>query len=415
MLLAMTTPAQSLAGLRVLDLSRVLAGPWATQMLADLGADVVKVERPGKGDDTRAWGPPFLPEADGSDSAESAYYLCANRNKRSITIDLARPEGAALVRELAAQADVLVENFKVGDLARHGLAPADLLQQHPRLVICSITGFGQTGPWAARPGYDFVAQALGGLMSLTGVPEGEPGAGPQKVGVAVTDLYTGLHATIAILAALRHRDATGQGQHIDLALLDSQLAMLANLASQTLCSGHPPRRQGNAHPSIAPYQAFSAADGHLVIAVGNDRQFEHLCQALGHPEWAQDARFASNAERVRHRPALEACLAPALAQQPRAHWLTRLEAAGVPCAPVNRVDEALALPQVAAREMVVPLPHPLAPELKVVGNPIHFSATPVQYLRPPPRLGEHSEAILSDWLGLSDKKLHFWRHSGALG
>ncbi|WP_374436232.1 CaiB/BaiF CoA transferase family protein [Inhella sp.] len=411
----MTRPAQSLAGIRVLDLSRVLAGPWATQMLADLGADVVKVERPGKGDDTRAWGPPFLPEADGSDSAESAYYLCANRNKRSITIDLAHPEGAALVRELAAQADVLVENFKVGDLARHGLAPAELLQQHPRLVICSITGFGQTGPWAERPGYDFVAQALGGLMSVTGVPEGEPGAGPQKVGVAVTDLFTGLHASVAILAALRHRDATGQGQHIDLALLDCQLAMLANLASQTLCSGQPPRRQGNAHPSIAPYQAFAAADGHIVIAVGNDRQFERLCQALGHAEWAQDARFASNAERVRHRPALEACLAPVLAELPRARWLERLEAAGVPCAPVNGVDEALTLPQVEARGMVVSLPHALAPQLQAVGNPIRFSATPVQYRRPPPRLGEHDAAILSEWLGADDEKLQFWRHSGALG
>jgi len=411
----MTAPAQSLAGLRVLDLSRVLAGPWATQMLADLGADVVKVERPGKGDDTRAWGPPFLPEADGADSAESAYYLCANRNKRSLTIDLAHPEGAALVRELAAQADVLVENFKVGDLARYGLAPAELLQQHPRLVICSITGFGQTGPWAARPGYDFVAQALGGLMSVTGVPEGEAGAGPQKVGVAVTDLFTGLHASIAILAALRHRDATGQGQHIDLALLDCQLAMLANLASQTLCNGQAPRRQGNAHPSIAPYQAFATADGHIVIAVGNDRQFERLCEALGHAEWAQDARFASNAERVRHRAALQDCLALRLARQPRAHWLERLEAAGVPCAPVNGVDEALALPQVAARNMVVSLPHPLAPALKGVGNPIHFSATPVQYRMPPPRLGEQTQAVLNDWLGADDGKLQFWRHSGALG
>lgn len=409
-----TTP-QSLAGVRILDLSRVLAGPWCTQMLADLGADVVKVERPGKGDDTRAWGPPFLPDAAGHPSAESAYYLCANRNKRSITSNLANPEGADLIRRLARQCDVLVENFKVGDLSRYGLAPDDLITANPRLIVCSITGFGQTGPWRDRPGYDFVAQALGGLMSVTGVPDGEPGAGPQKVGVAVTDLFTGLHASIAILAALRHRDQTGQGQHIDLALLDSQVAMLANLASQALCGGPPPQRQGNAHPSIAPYQSFAAPDGHLVIAVGNDRQFARLAEALGQPGWPADARFASNAARVTHKEALTVGIEAALAYQPRAKWLSVLEEAGVPCAAVNSVEEALALPQIQSRQMVVSQPHPLAPELQLVANPIKFSHTPIQYRRAPPQVGEHSNDVLRDWLGADGAECERWRRSGALG
>lgn len=406
---------QCLAGIRILDLSRVLAGPWCTQMLADLGADVVKVERPGKGDDTRAWGPPFLADAQGDPSAESAYYLCANRNKRSLTANLASPEGAELIRQLAKHCDVLVENFKVGDLGRYGLAPTDLMAANPRLVVCSITGFGQTGPWRNRPGYDFVAQALGGLMSVTGVRDGEPGAGPQKVGVAVTDLFTGLNASVAILAALRHRDQTGQGQHIDLALLDSQLAMLANLASQALCGGPPPQRQGNAHPSIAPYQSFAAADGHLVIAVGNDRQFGRLAEVLGHPEWPADVRYASNASRVIHRDALAPCIEAALATKPRANWLALLEEAGVPCAAVNSVAEALALPQIQAREMVVPQPHPLAPDLQLVANPIKFSQTPVQYRRVPPQIGEHSLDVLADWLSADAAECERWRRSGALG
>ncbi|MBH9553892.1 CaiB/BaiF CoA transferase family protein [Inhella gelatinilytica] len=406
---------QALDGLRILDLSRVLAGPWCTQMLGDLGADVVKVERPGRGDDTRAWGPPFLPDADGRPSQESAYYLCANRNKRSITIDLALAEGARLVRELAAVSDVLVENFKVGDLARYGLSPEQLLQLNPRLVICSITGFGQTGPWREKPGYDFVAQALGGLMSVTGAADGEPGAGPQKVGVAVTDLYTGLHATIAILAALRHRDQTGRGQWIDLSLFDSQLAMLANLGSQALCGGTTPTRLGNAHPSIAPYQSLATQDGHLIVAVGNDRQFAHLAEVLGHPEWAADPRFASNAQRVAHRQDLTAALETHFRSQPRAHWLERLEAAGVPCAAVNTVNEALALEQTHARGMVVSLAHPLNPGQKLIGNPIQMGETPIQYRRPPPSLGEHGESVLREWLGADAATCTAWRESGALG
>lgn len=384
-------------------------------MLADLGADVVKVERPGKGDDTRAWGPPFLSTTDGHPSADSAYFLCANRNKRSITADLARPEGAELIRRLAVESDVLVENFKVGDLSRYGLAPTDLMAANPRLIVCSITGFGQTGPWCSRPGYDFVAQALGGLMSVTGLPEGVPGAGPQKVGVAVTDLFTGLHASIAILAALRHRDQTGQGQHIDLSLLDSQLAMLANLASQALCGGPPPQRQGNAHPSIAPYQSFAAPDGHLVIAVGNDRQFVRLAEVLGCPEWPSDARFASNAARVAHREALRSEIEVALEANTRNEWLAALEASGVPCAAVNSVAEALALPQIQARQMIVSLPHPLAPELQMVANPIKFSLTPVQYRRAPPQMGEHTANVLADWLGADAAECARWRRSGALG
>ena len=384
-------------------------------MLADLGADVIKVERPGRGDDTRAWGPPFLAEADGRESAESAYFLCANRNKRSITVDLAHPEGQALIRQLAGQADILVENFKVGDLARYGLAPAQLMAELPALIVCSITGFGQFGPWADRPGYDFVVQALGGLMSVTGAADGEPGAGPQKVGVAVADLFTGMNASVAMLAALRHREQTGQGQHIDLALLDAQLAMLANLGSQSLCGGVTPSRQGNAHPSIAPYQSFAAADGHLIIAVGNDRQFERLTQTLGLPHLASDARFCSNALRVNHRQALSETLQTVLQQSPRAHWLGQLEAAGVPCAPIEPVDAALSSPQAQARGMVVQLDHPLRPDLRQVGNPIKFSATPVQYRLAPPRLGQHSEEILTQWLNASPDEIAFWRRSGALG
>ncbi|MBB5206192.1 crotonobetainyl-CoA:carnitine CoA-transferase CaiB-like acyl-CoA transferase [Inhella inkyongensis] len=384
-------------------------------MLADLGADVIKVERPGRGDDTRAWGPPFLREADGQDSAESAYFLCANRNKRSITVDLAHPQGQALVRELAARADILVENFKVGDLARYGLAPAQLQADFPALIVCSITGFGQTGPWAERPGYDFVVQGLGGLMSVTGAADGEAGAGPQKVGVAVADLFTGMNASVAMLAALRHRDRTGQGQHIDLALLDSQLAMLANLGSQSLCGGAQPTRQGNAHPSIAPYQSYAAADGHLIIAVGNDRQFERLAQTLNQPQLAQDPRYRTNSARVAHRAELAEAIQQVLQQSTRAHWLTQLEIAGVPCAPIETVEAALASPQAEARGMVVQLDHPLEPALRQVGNPIKFSGTPIQYRLAPPRLGQHSDEILKEWLETSPEAIAEWRRSGALG
>lgn len=299
-----TQAPQALSGVRVLDLSRVLAGPWCTQTLADLGADVIKIERPGTGDDTRAWGPPYLQDADGRDTTEAAYFLGANRNKRSLAVDLSKPEGQAIVRRLAGQVDVLVENFKVGDLARYGLDAQSLLAEHPGLVICSITGFGQTGPYAERAGYDYAVQGMGGLMSVTGERDDLPGGGPQKVGVAVADLFTGMYATVAILAALRHRDATGQGQVIDMALFDTQLAMLANLGSNYLCSGKAPGRMGNAHQNIVPYQVFEARDGHLILAVGNDRQFAKFCDIAGRPDWAADPRFATNAERVRHRATL---------------------------------------------------------------------------------------------------------------
>ena len=391
-----TPSPQALASVRVLDLSRVLAGPWCTQTLADLGADVIKIERPGSGDDTRAWGPPYLQDADGRDTSEAAYFLGANRNKRSLAVDLATPEGQAVVRRLAGQVDVLVENFKVGDLARYGLDAASLLAAHPGLVICSITGFGQTGPYAARAGYDYAVQGMGGLMSVTGERDDLPGGGPQKVGVAVADLFTGLYATVAILAALRHRDATGQGQLIDMALLDTQLAMLANLGSNFLCSGQVPGRMGNAHQNIVPYQVFEASDGHLILAVGNDRQFAKFCDVAGQPAWATDPRFATNAERVRHRAVLVPLLEAAIHTRPRNDWLQALEAAKVPCGSINSIAEALHDPQAQARGAVVAMPHPLTPDLRLVASPLKLSATPVTYRQPPPLLGQHSRVLLQE-------------------
>lgn len=405
---------QALAGVRVLDLSRVLAGPWCTQTLADLGADVIKVERPDSGDDTRAWGPPYLKNADGQDSSEAAYFLAANRNKRSLAVDLSRPEGQAIVRRLAGQVDVLVENFKVGDLARYGLDAQSLLAEHPGLVICSITGFGQTGPYAERAGYDYAIQGMGGLMSVTGERDERPGGGPQKVGVAVADLFTGMYASVAILAALRHRDATGQGQVIDMALFDTQLAMLANLGSNYLCSGQAPGRMGNAHANIVPYQVFEASDGHLILAVGNDRQFVKFCEIAGRPDWATDARFATNAERVRHRAVLVPLLEEALRRRPRAEWLAALEAAKVPCGSINSIAEALADPQAQARGCVVGLEHPLTPGLRLVASPMKLSATPVQYRHAPPLLGQHSDELLLD-AGCSVEDVTAWRASGVIG
>jgi crotonobetainyl-CoA:carnitine CoA-transferase CaiB-like acyl-CoA transferase len=387
----------ALAGVRVLDLSRVLAGPWCTQTLADLGADVIKIERPDSGDDTRAWGPPYLPDDDGADTSEAAYFLGANRNKRSLAIDLATPDGQALVRRLARDVDVLVENFKVGDLARYGLDPQRLLAEQPRLVICSITGFGQTGPYAERAGYDYAVQGMGGLMSVTGERDDLPGGGPQKVGVAVSDLFTGMYATVAILAALRHRDATGQGQWIDMALLDTQIAMLANLGSNYLCSGQVPGRMGNAHQNIVPYQVFEASDGHLILAVGNDRQFAKFCAIAGRPDWAADPRFATNSARVRHRDLLVPQLADALRQRPRNDWLAALEAAKVPCGAINNIAEALADPQAQARETTVALPHPLSAQLRLIASPMKLSATPVQYRHPPPLLGQHGRELLAEF------------------
>lgn len=387
-----------LAGVRVLDLSRVLAGPWAGQLLGDLGADVVKVERPGSGDDTRAWGPPWLKDADGRDTADAAYFLCANRNKRSVAVDLATPEGAATVRRLAAVADVVLENFKVGGLAQYGLDAATLCAAHPRLVYCSITGFGQTGPYAPRAGYDFLIQGMGGLMSVTGAPDGEPGAGPQKVGVALTDLMTGLYATIAVQAALAERERSGRGQHIDLALLDVQVAALANQASNYLAGGVVPRRMGNAHPNIVPYQAFPTADGDMILAIGNDGQFARFCAVAGHPEWAADPRFATNPQRVAHRAVLVPLLRQATVMRTTAQWVADLEREAVPCGPVNRLDEVFADPQVVARGLRIGLPRDDGVVVPGVANPIRLSGSPVRHGRPPPRLGEHTAEVLAEWL-----------------
>ena len=380
----------ALSHLRVLDLSRVLAGPWATQMLADLGAEVIKIERPEGGDDTRGWGPPFLTDRDGKPTRESAYYLCTNRGKKSVALDMATPEGQAILHKLVQQCDVVVENFKVGGLAKYGLDYATLSAIKPDLVYCSITGFGQAGPRADQAGYDFMIQGLGGLMSITGAPDGEP----QKVGVAVTDLFTGMHAAVAILAALTHRDRTGEGQHIDLALFDCQLAMLANVASNHLIGGVEPKRYGNAHANIVPYQAFAASDGHVIVAVGNDTQFARFAELCGHAEWAADERFATNRGRVEHRAALIPMIDEAMRHQPRAHWIAGMEAAGIPGGPINTIPEALREPQAIARGAVVDVPHP-AGSVKLVANPIKLSKTPIRYDAPPPMLGEHTDSILA--------------------
>ena len=392
----------ALAGVRVLDLSRVLAGPWCTQTLADLGADVIKVERPAGdghpgGDDTRGWGPPFLKDRDGADTAEAAYYLGCNRNKRSITVDLAHAEGQALIRRLVAQCDVLVENFKVGDMARYDLDAATLLAAQPRLVYCSITGFGQTGPYRDRAGYDYAVQGMGGLMSVTGERDDRPGGGPQKVGVAVADLFTGLYAAIAIQAALRHRDTCGQGQHIDMALLDTQVAMLANLGANYLVTGVAPQRAGNAHQNIVPYQVFEASDGHLILAVGNDAQFIRFCNVAGRPELARDERFVRNADRVRHRDALVPMLAVVMLTRSKQQWLSALEAAKVPCGAINNLAEVFADPQVQARAMALPMAHPLSDSLRLVASPMKLSATPVQVRRAPPLLGQHTDEVLAEF------------------
>lgn len=408
------SPPQSLAGVRVLDLSRVLAGPWCTQTLADLGADVIKIERPGHGDDTRDWGPPFLRDREGRETAESSYYLCANRNKRSLAVDIASPAGQALIRRLARDCDVVVENFKVGDMARYGLDAESLRTADPRLIYCSITGYGQHGPYARRPGYDFAVQGLGGLMSVTGERDGLPGAGPQKVGVAVADLFTGMYATVAILAALRHRDATGEGQVIDMALLDAQVAMLANLGSQYLVGGSVPERMGNGHPSIVPYQAFEAADGHVILAVGNDAQFARFCVIAEHPEWRDDPRFARNADRVRNRETLVPLIASVMRNRPRGDWLAALETAGIPCSPVNAIDEVFADPQVRARGLQMAIDHPEQDALPMVASPLRLSATPVRYRSAPPMLGQHTDEVLREF-GWSPREIDDLRERGVIG
>lgn len=404
----------ALANIRVLDLSRVLAGPWAGQMLADLGADVIKVERPGSGDDTRHWGPPFLKDAEGRDTREAAYYLCANRNKRSLTVDFTQPEGQRLIRELAAQSDVLLENFKVGGLAAYGLDYQSLKAINPRLIYCSITGFGQQGPYAQRAGYDFMIQGLGGLMSLTGRAADEEGAGPVKVGVALTDILTGLHASVAVLAALNHRHASGEGQHIDLALLDVQVACLANQALNYLTTGVAPRRLGNAHPNIVPYQDFPTADGDFILTVGNDGQFRRFCEVTGHPEWADDPRFASNSARVAHRGELIPLIRQATVFRTTAEWVAALEEAGVPCGPINDLAQVFADPQVLARGMRVDLAHPLAGSAPGVASPLRLSATPVEYRNAPPLLGEHTETILAERLGLDGETIAGLRARGVI-
>jgi crotonobetainyl-CoA:carnitine CoA-transferase CaiB-like acyl-CoA transferase len=403
----------ALAHLRVLDLSRILAGPWASQLLGDLGAEVFKIERPGSGDDTRVWGPPFVRSSDGG-TQNAAYFLCANRNKQSLAIDFTRPEGQALIRALVAQCDVLIENFKVGGLAAYGLDYASVRELNPRLVYCSITGFGQTGPYAARPGYDFLVQAMGGLMSISGKPDGEPGAGPQKVGVAVTDILTGLYATVGILAALAHCERTGEGQHIDVALLDVQVAALANQAANYLVGGKAPGRMGNSHPNIVPYQDFPTADGHMIVAVGNDAQFGQLCREAGCPELASDARFASNRDRVAHRQALTTALEARTALRPTAAWVAALEAVGVPCGPINTLDQVFADPQVQARGMRVDMPSGYSGKVPLVANPLHMSGTPPRYELPPPSLGAHTREVLASVLGLSEQHIDALVRDGAI-
>lgn len=402
-----STAQGALAGIKVLDLSRVLAGPWATQMLADLGADVIKVERPVAGDDTRHWGPPFLKDDAGNDTREASYFTACNRNKRSITVDMAHPEGQALLRRMAQEADVVVENFKVGGLKQYGLDYDSLKAINPRLIYCSITGFGQQGPYAERAGYDLMVQAMCGLMSITGHADGQPGGGPLKVGVAVIDVFTGLYASNAILAALNARDnartGTGQGQYIDMALLDVGMAVLANQAAGYLATGQAPGRAGNIHPSLAPYQDFPSRDGNVLLAIGNDGQFARFCQACGHPEWAQDVRFATNTARVQNRTALLALMVPVMQTRTTAEWIALLEDKAVPCGPINTIAQAFDDPQVQARGIRQMLPRQAGDgitQIATVANPMRLSATPVSYRSAPPALGQHTHEVLRE-LGLN--------------
>jgi crotonobetainyl-CoA:carnitine CoA-transferase CaiB-like acyl-CoA transferase len=402
-----------LSHIRVLDLSRVLAGPWATQILADLGAEVIKIERPGVGDETRAWGPPFLKDREGADTTESGYFLCANRNKKSVTLDLASPTAQQLLVQLAARSDVLVENFKVGGLRQYGLDYESLKERMPQLVYCSITGFGQKGPYAGRAGYDFLIQGLGGLMSITGQPDGEAGAGPMKTGVAVTDIMTGLYASTAILAALMDRDRTGAGQHVDIALLDVQIACLANQAMNYLTTGQAPRRLGNAHPNVVPYQDFPTADGAIILAIGNDAQFRNFCAVAGAPALADDPRFDSNSRRVEHRAALLPLLREITRQQPTTAWLEALEKAGVPCGPINDIAGVFSDPHVLARGLRRDLPHHRG-TAPTVASPIRLSATPVEYRSAPPMLGQHTQEILQDVLELDEHDIARLQRDGVI-
>lgn len=384
-----------LQGIRIFDLSRILAGPTCTQLLGDLGADVIKVERPGVGDDTRRWGPPYVKDADGNETTESAYYLTSNRNKRSIELDIATPRGQEIARKMIAQCDVVIENFKVGDMARYGLSYADLKDANPRLIYCSISGFGQAGPYAPRAGYDLLAQGLGGVMSVTG----EAGRPPMKVGVGIADLMCGMYATVAILAALHHREKTGQGQYIDLALLDTQVAWLINVALNYFLSGNVPGRMGNEHPNIAPYNVYQCADGYVILAVGNDSQFRKLCEFAGDKAFAEDGRFATNESRLANRDAMNERLGKLMVSRPSAVWIEGLAKLGVPCSPVNDIAGVFSDPQVIHRGMKIPVPHPLSGTglVNLLANPIRFSETGVEYRRHPPLMGEHTEEILREF------------------
>lgn len=404
----------ALDGIRVLDLSRVLAGPWAGQILGDLGAEVIKVERPGGGDDTRSWGPPYLSDDQGAQTSESAYYLSTNRNKRSVTIDIATEKGQQLVRDLAAQCDVVLENYKVGGLKKYGLDYPTLSAINPRLVYCSITGFGQDGPYAKRPGYDFLIQAMGGLMSVTGRPDDEPGGGPIKVGVALTDITTGLYATIAVLAALNRRQASGRGQHIDMALLDVQVATLANQTSSYLTAGVAPGRMGNAHPSVVPYQDFPTADGDIILTIGNDGQFARFAELAGHSEWARDERYATNAARVANRETLIPVMRQTTVMRTTDEWVRLLGEANVPGGPVNDLAGVFADPQVDYRGLRIEMPHTLKEKVALVANPMRLSESPVSYRRPPPLLGENTEEVLREVLGLDAQALAALKDDGVL-
>jgi len=405
----------ALDGIRVLDLSRVLAGPWCAQNLADLGADVIKVERPGAGDDTRGWGPPFLKDRDGADTTDAAYYLAANRGKRSITVNLASDEGREIIRGLAAISDVVIENYKVGDLKKYGLDYDSLAAINPRLIYCSVTGFGQTGPWSHRAGYDFIIQGIGGMMSITGEADDRPGGGPQKVGVAVADLMTGTFATQAVLAALFHRERTGEGQHLDLALLDVQVAMTANMSSNFLHSGEAPRRWGNAHPNLVPYQTFKTADGWIIVAAGNDGQWRKFCALGGEEQLCDDPRFARVQDRIRNRDALLPLLAAMVEKRSSADWISGMETAGVPCGPINDLKQVYDNPQVKARGMRIEIERADAGPVALVANPIKASRTPPSYRRPPPRLGEHTDEVLGTVLGWDAQRIEAARKGGAIG
>jgi crotonobetainyl-CoA:carnitine CoA-transferase CaiB-like acyl-CoA transferase len=402
-----------LAHVKVLDLSRILAGPWAGQILADLGADVIKVERPGAGDDTRGWGPPFLKDRSGAETKEAGYYLSVNRGKRSVTVSIDKPEGQRIVRALAARADIVLENYKVGTLARFGLGYEDLKAVNPKLIYCSVTGFGQTGPRRDQAAYDFMIQAMGGMMSVTGERDDKPGGGPQKVGIPIVDLMTGMYAAVAVLAALARREVSGAGEYIDIGMLDVQVATLANQAMNFLVSGKAPRRTGNAHPNIQPQDVFACRDGQIALAVGNDGQFAKLCEVLGQPALARDERFAKNASRVRNLAVLHPLVAAILKERDRSHWVAALDAAGVPAGPINAIPEVFQDPQVKHRRMLVEVAHPLSGTVPQVASPMRFTAAPLMHDRAPPLLGEHSVEILRD-LGIGDAEVEQLRKSGVV-